>query len=161
MLDTTRIARDGALFSLAASAYLLVLLRFNPRIFLRHYPKEVREIVPPKSQKERWLSLLFGLVIGVPFAAALLWRTATLESRSSLELFAYAYGVLFIVNLVDLLVLDWLIVCWLQPTWTILPGTKHIVIPKQYLHHFKGFVIGTVGLVFVALAVAAFVHSQL
>jgi len=53
----TRILRDGALLSVVASTYLLVLLRLNPRIFLRHYPKEIREIVPPKSEKERQMSI--------------------------------------------------------------------------------------------------------
>ncbi|HZO57183.1 MAG TPA: hypothetical protein VFB63_31020, partial [Bryobacteraceae bacterium] len=56
---------------------------------------------------------------------------------------------------VDLLVLDWLIVCWLEPRWVILPGTEHVVIRKQYLHDFKGFLIGTVGLGIVGLAIAA------
>jgi hypothetical protein len=110
-----RIARDGALLSLVVSTYLLVLMRFNPRIFLPHYPKEIREIVPPKSEKERRTSILLGLIIGVPFASALLWRIATLESHSFWRLFAYAFGVLFIFNLVDLLILDWLIGCWLEP----------------------------------------------
>ena len=160
MIDTLRILRDGALFSLVASTYLLVLLRFNPRIFLRHYPKEIREIVPPKSEKEQRISVLLGLLIGVPLTAALLWRTATLESHSFRELFAYAFGVLFIFNLVYLLILDWLIVCWLAPRWAILAGTEHIVSPKQYLHHFKGFLIGTVGLVIVGLAIAALLNSQ-
>ena len=134
---------------------MIALLRFNPRIFLRHYPREIREIVPPKSEKERQLSILLGLLIGVPLASALVWRVATLGSRSFWELFAYAFGVLFIFNLVDLLVLDWLIACWLEPRWVILPGTEHVVIPKQYLHHFKGFLMGTVGLVIVGLAIAA------
>jgi hypothetical protein len=67
-----RIMRDGALLSVAASTYLLVLLRFNPRIFLRHYPKEIREIVPPKSEKERRISILLGLLIGIPFTSVLL-----------------------------------------------------------------------------------------
>jgi hypothetical protein len=158
LLDTTRIVRDGALLSLVGSTYLLVLLRFNPRVFVGHYPKEIREIVPPKSEKERRVSILLGLLIGVPFASALLWRTATLGSRSFWELFGYAFGVLFIFNLVDLLILDWLIVCWVKPRWLILPGTEHIVIPKPYLHHFKGFLIGTVGLAIVGLAVAAFLR---
>jgi len=155
MLDATRIVRDGVLFSVVASTCLIALLRFNPRIFLRHYPREIRKIVPPKSEKERQLSILLGLLIGVPLASALVWRVATLGSHSFWELFAYAFGVLFIFNLVDLLVLDWLIVCWLEPRWVILPGTEHVVIPKQYLHHFKGFLIGTVGLVIVGLAIAA------
>jgi hypothetical protein len=129
MLDAARIVRDGVLFSVVASTCLIALLRFNPRIFLRHYPREIREIVPPKSEKERQLSILLGLIIGVPLASALVWRVATLGSRSFWELFAYAFGVLFIFNLVDLLVLDWLIVCWLEPRWVILPGTEHVMIP--------------------------------
>jgi hypothetical protein len=105
-----RIVRDGALFSLAASTFLLVLLRFNPRIFLQHLTKEVQAIIPPKSEKERRMSLLLGLLIGAPLASALIWRTGTLGSHSFWELFTYAFGVLFIFNLVDLPILDWLIV---------------------------------------------------
>src|SRR6266852_4254345 len=78
-----RIVRDGALLSVVASTYLLVLLRFNPRIFLRHYPKEIREIVPPKSEKERRMSILLGLLIGAPFISALLWRPRLWEVTTS------------------------------------------------------------------------------
>ena len=155
MLDTARIVRDGALLSVVASTYLLALLRFNPRIFLGHYPKEIRAIVPPKSAKERRISLLLGLLIAAPITSALLWRAMTLGSHSFWDLFAYAFGVLFIFNLVDLLILDWLIVCWFKLRWVILPGTEHIVIPNPYLHHFKEFLLGTVGLVIVGLAIAA------
>jgi len=85
---------------------------------------------------------------------------ASRDSRTPLwDLFAYAFGVLFLFNLVDLLILDWLIVCWLEPRWVILPGTEHIVAPKQYLHHFKGFLIGTVGLAIAGLAIAALLSS--
>ena len=147
--------RDGALLSVVASTHLLLLLRFNPRIFLGHYPKKIREIVPPKSEKERRMSILLGLLIGVPSALALLWRTATLGSHSFWELFAYAFGVLFIFNIVDLLILDWLIVCWFKPGWVILPGTEHVPVPNPYVHHFKEFLIGTVGLGVAGLAIAA------
>jgi hypothetical protein len=160
MLDTARIVRDGSLLSIVGSTYLLLLLRFNPRIFLRHYAKEIQEIVPPKSEKEKRISILLGLLIGVPFASALLWRTATLGSHSFWDLFAYAFGVLFIFNLVDLLILDWLIVCWIKPSWVILPGTEHIAIPNPYVHHFQEFLMGTVGLGTVGLALAALVKME-
>ena len=101
------------------------------------------------------MSILFGMLIGAPSAAALLWRTATLGSHSFWDLFSYAFGVLFIFNLVDLLILDWLIVCWFEPRWVILPGTERIIIPNPYLHHFKGFLVGTIGLAIVGLAIAA------
>ncbi len=150
-----RILQDGAFLSVVVSTYLLVLMRFAPRIFLQHYPQEIRKLVPPKSSKERRMSILLGLFIGVPFISALVWRTATLGSHSFWEHFAYAFGVLFIFNLFDLLILDWLIVCWFEPRWVILPGTEHIVLPKQYLHHFKGFLMGTVGLAIAGLVIAA------
>lgn len=158
MLNTARIVRDGALLSVVASAYLLVLLRFNPRVFLGHYPKEIRKVVPPKSEKERRMSILLGVLIGAPSASALIWRTATLQSHSFWERFAYAFGVLFIFNVVDLLILDWLIVCWLKPHWVILPGTEHIATPNLYAHHFKEFLMGTAGLAVVGLAIAALVR---
>ncbi len=106
------------------------------------------------------MSLLLGMLIGVPFAVALLWRTATLGSDSFWELSAYVFGVLFIFNLVDLVILDWLIVCWIKPRWVILPGTEHIAIPNPYLHHFKEFLMGTAGLTVVGLAIAALVTIQ-
>jgi hypothetical protein len=163
LLDTMRILRDGALLSVVASTYLLVLLRFNPRIFLKHFPKEIREIVPPKSEKERRISILLGvplglLFIGSTFASALLWRASAQGSLSFWELFAHVFGLFFVFNLVDLLILDWLIVCRFTPRWLIIPGTEHIVMPKEYLYHFKGFLMGTVVSVIGGLAIAAPMH---
>ena len=160
LVDTARILQDGALLSVLASTCLLLLLRFNPRAFLGHYPKEIRELVPPRSKKERLMSILLGLLIGIPFTWALLWRTATLESHSFWDRFAYAFGVLFIFNLVDLLILDWLIVCKFKLRWVVLPGMEHIAMPIPYLHHFKEFLMGTVGLVIVGLAIAALLSIQ-
>jgi hypothetical protein len=158
-----RILRDGALLSVVASTYLLVLLRFNPRIFLKHFPKEIRKIVPPKSEKERRISILLGvplglLFIGSTFASALLWRASAQGSRSFWELFAHVFGLFFLFNLVDLLILDWLIVCRFTPSWLIIPGTEHIMMPKEYLYHFKGFLMGTVVSVIGGLAIAALLH---
>ena len=161
MLDTARTLRDGALLSLVGSTYVLLILRFNPRLFLRHYSKEIREIVPPKSAKEIWISILLGgvpfllLLIGSHFDSPLLWQNSTQGRPLFWERFAHAFGVIFLFNLVDLFILDWLIVCWLKPPWVILPGTEHIVIAKPYLHHFKGFLLGTVLSVVVGLAIAA------
>ena len=166
MLDTARILRDGALLSLVGSTYVLLILRFNPRLFLRHYPKEIQEIVPPKSTKEIWISILLGgvpfllLFVGSQFDSALLWQNSIQGRPLFWERFAHAFGVISLFNLVDLFILDWLIVCWLKPPWVILPGTEHIVIPKLYLHHFKGFLLGTVLSVVVGLAIAALLSIE-
>lgn len=161
MLDVMRILRDGGLLSAVACTYLLLLLRFNPRIFLRHYPKEVQQVVPPKSKEEKRLSLFFGgplllLLVGSPFASAWLWRIQRPDS-SFWELCVLASGGLFVFNLVDLFFLDWFIVCWWTPHWLILPGMEHLVLPKPYLQHFWGFLTGTVFSVVVGFAAASLV----
>jgi len=155
-----RILRDGAVLSLVASIFLLALLRFNPRMFLQHFPKEIREVAPPRTASERRLSGLLGLLIGAPLGAAFLWRSSHLGSRSFPEIFAYAFGVLSVFNVVDLLILDWLIVCRLKPRWANVPGTEHIVVPRPYLHHFKGFLTGCAGLLIAALTIAALLSSR-
>jgi hypothetical protein len=165
LVDTARILRDGALFSVVGSTYLVLMLRFNCRLFLRHYPEELRKIVPPKSKHERQMSVLFGvpfvlLLLGFPYVSTRLWQSASQGRSSFWELFAHAFGVFFLFNLVDLLVLDWLIVCWYVPSWTILPGTEHIARTQPYFHHFKGFLIGTASLVLVVFAIAALLNSQ-
>ena len=38
-------------------------------------------------------------------------------------------------------ILDWLIVCTFTPRWLIIPGAEHIAMPKEYLYHFKGFLM--------------------
>jgi hypothetical protein len=110
-LDMARILRDGALLSVACSTYLVLLLRFNCRIFLRHYPKELRKIVPPKSKHEMQMSALLGvpfvlLLLGAPYLSTSLWQTRSQGSSSFWELFVHAFGVFFLFNLVDLLVID-------------------------------------------------------
>ena len=53
------------MLSVVASTYLLVLLRFNPRLFLRYFPKQILEIVPPRSDRERRMSILLGFPPGL------------------------------------------------------------------------------------------------
>ena len=130
------------------------MLRCHPRLFLRHFAKEIQEAVPPKSRREQQMSGFLGLLIGAPLIFGLLWRAATLRSRAFDEIFAYIFGVLFVFNVADLLILDWLIVCWWQPRWVRLPGTESIVVPSQYLHHFRGFLVGTFALAVVGLIAA-------
>ena len=46
-------------------------------------------------------------------------------------------------NLVDLLVMDWLIVCTITPRFLVLPGTEGMAGYKDYRTHPRGFVIGS------------------
>jgi hypothetical protein len=53
--------------------------------------------------------------------------------------------VLTIVNLIDLIVVDWLIGIRLQPRMMILPGTEGLAGYDDFKFHVRGFLIGLVG----------------
>jgi hypothetical protein len=59
-----------------------------------------------------------------------------------------------VFNIVDLLVIDWLIVCTITPRFLIVPGTAGFAGYKDYGHHARGFVVG-VGVVAVTAIIAA------
>lgn len=137
-------------FGLAACVLLVVWLfllgRTNPRIMLQDYPRDVQAAVPPKTAQERrqtvyWAIPLFLLFLGIPLAAAL---TAEAMGADVLTIALCAFGVGVVINLFDLLVLDWLMFCTWTPSFVVLPGTKGLAGYKDYGLHFRGFLTGIV-----------------
>ena len=52
--------------------------------------------------------------------------------------FLSAFVVLVVFNLVDRLILDWLVFCPLTPRFVVLPGTEGMAGYKDYRMHFRG-----------------------
>jgi hypothetical protein len=129
--------------SLILSALIFAMNLVNPRLLLRSYPKDVQAAVPPQTAAEKRQTLYWGIPfwLGFPVAAAFIAKAAHL---SPLEIFLSAAGVIFLFNLVDWLILDWLIVCTITPRFMVLPGTEGMAGYKNYGMHFRGFLIGTV-----------------
>lgn len=149
MVNITKTLLDGALLSVFASLLIFVILRFNPRLFLQDYPNQIQEQVPPKSEQEKRQSLLVGIPFLLVLFAVPLISTLTLQRQHGgelpfLQLSLNAFWVGFIFNLVDLLVLDWLIFCLITPEFLVIPGSEGMKAYKDYGYHFRGFLIGTV-----------------
>ena len=130
--------------SLMLSALLLAVIRANPRLMLQDYPKDIQAAVPPKTPAEKRQTRVVGmvlllLVLAFSLAAALSAKAAQL---SFFGIFLSAAGVLFLFNVVDWLILDWLIFCTFTPTFAVLPGTEGMAGYKNYAMHFRGFLIG-------------------
>jgi len=161
MINFAKILLDGSVLSVLASITILGILRFNPRLFLQDYPAKIQEQVPPKTDQEKRFSLLLGipfliLLFAVPFLSTLSQANQVVE-REFLPLFINAFGVVFIFNFVDLLVLDWLIFCLITPDFVIIPGTKGMQAYKDYRFHFRAFLIGTVISTIAGLGIAGIV----
>lgn len=162
MLNLYKLLIDGIILSVLASIVIGVTLWINPRSMLQDYPKDIQALVPPKTQKEKQLSNLIGipfllLMVGVPFFSTLTLKQANNDHISFLALFVNAFGVVWIFNLVDLLFLDWLLICTFTPKFAIIPGTEGAAGYKDYTFHFRGFLIGTVLSVVAGMIVASVV----
>ncbi len=136
----------GVPASLLLSAIIFAMGRVNPRLMPRSYPKDVQATVPPQTPVEKRQTLYWALpfwlcMLGFPLLAAL---SAKAAYGNAVEIFFSAAGVIFFFNLVDWLILDWLIVCTITPKFMVLPGTEGMAGYKNYGMHFRGFLIGTV-----------------
>lgn len=161
MINYPQLLTDSAIYVALATILLLGLVLYNPRLMLQDYPPAIKSIVPPKTETEKRQSTLLGL----PFLLALLilpfFFVFRLEETSFLSLFLHAFGIVWDFNVWDWLVLDWLIFCAITPKDFVIPGSEGHLAYKDYAFHFRGFLIGTVFSLVMALIVAAvifFVH---
>lgn len=69
-------------------------------------------------------------------------------------MFAHAFGVAFIFNLVDPPLIDWLVLCTYTPR-AFVSCTEGMAGYRDYGHHFRGFLIGTVFSAALGLVAAA------
>ena len=148
MFNLGKTILDGFLLSTISSLLIIVSLYINPRTFLQDYPKDIQAKVRPKTLSERRMSVLLGIpfllvLILVPFISTLTLKQPNGESSSFIALFVNAFGVAFIFNLVDWLLLDWLMFCTITPKFVVIPGTEGMASYKDYGFHFRGFIIGT------------------
>ncbi|WP_163857214.1 nitroreductase [Paenibacillus elgii] len=144
MLNFSQIFIEGMLLSIFFCIVIVGMLVYNPRLLLNDYPQSIQLSVPPKTSKETKLSK----AIGAPFASLLMIApfisTLYCDEISFMVSFLHPFLVFIIVSLVDLVVLDWLMFCFITPDFLIIPGTKGMKDYKNYQFHFIAFLKGTV-----------------
>jgi hypothetical protein len=139
---------SGGILSLGMVAILIATWLYNPRLLLRTYPDDVKAAVPPKTAEENRQFRYIGLaslviLLGIPLASTLLLK----QEQGGLSLwdgFLHAFGVFFTFNLVDLLLVDWLLFCWITPSFVVIPGTEGMRGYKNYAMHATAFLKGTI-----------------
>lgn len=137
----------GLILSLILFTMILVIVRINPEIMLRDYPPDVQAKYGPMSHRSRHQRLFFALLVlavmfGVIAASLASLLSAADAPLSFLPAFVHFLVMFSVFNLLDWLVLDWLVVVTLQPRFLILPGTEGMASYKDYAFHFRGFLVG-------------------
>jgi hypothetical protein len=161
MFNFTRTILDGLILSGIASVFIVISMLINPRIWLQDYPEDIQNMVAPKSDSEKRLSLIIGIPFLILIFVGPFFSTLFLKFRnpdaSFLDLSLNAFGVVFIFNVVDWLLLDWLMFCTLTPRFVVIPGSEGMEGYKNYYFHFRGFLKGTVICVLAGLVISGIV----
>jgi len=150
-------------FALVANGYLLlVMLATSPRIWgYSDYPEVVRAKVPPQTRREK----LAGAILGVPWLLFILgypvFSTYAMKSSLGGEIpflvaFLNPLVLLQLLNLGDVLILDWLIVSKITPAFVIIPGSTAADY-KDMSHHFRGHIWATLAIVLLSLIIGTVV----
>jgi len=163
MLQLDRILLHGGVLSVLGSLILMGAVYFNPRFARHDLPKDIRDATPPLSKAENLQALAFmipflALVVLIPFFSGLTLEGPAGGRASFLALFLDIFGVIFVFNLVDFLILDCLIYCTITPRFVIIPGTDGFAGYKDYAHQARAHVRGTLLQAVLALLLAGLVN---
>jgi hypothetical protein len=150
----------GVVMAILLSLLFIGIALISPDAWVNDYPPDIRAKYGPMSeQARRWRKLA-----GIPFALilfgliALAMRALFQESGGAIrffDAFIVIFVMLFVFNLVDLLIIDWLIFVTIQPKIIVLPGTEGMSGYKDYGFHFRASLKGLVGSFLGSLALAA------
>ena len=150
----------GLAVSLVTGVLIVASLAHNPRIWIGDAPREMQEAATPLSREEKNLRLkwgvpiLFSMVVIAPLVTLLLHRQSPL---SYTEAFGMMWIAGMIFNLVDLVIIDWLIVVLWKPRWSVIREVEHLYHLNSYGFHFRGFLIGTLLITIASALLACFV----
>ena len=112
----------------------------------------------PSRQKSDKKSKLF-CTLGSPVIFGTLTAFGVIQFRGSntpiLKLRLFFFIIAMIWNIVDLLIMDWSVICIITPKWGVIQVTEGFKGYKDYMHHFKCFLIWCVYTAIISLIISA------
>jgi hypothetical protein len=155
----------GVILSIVLFTLILGLTRVNPEIMLKDYPPDIQAKYGPMSErsKRQRLPVAIFFIAMLLVIVAMSFREVRTNAGGDIPFLAavvHLFVMFSVFNLLDWLVLDWLIVVTIRPSFIVLPGTEGLPGYKDYGFHFRGFVIG-MGITIVTCVLVAGVVAAL
>jgi hypothetical protein len=150
LIDWRLLFSDALFFGLVLSLLLTILSAVSGAIaldmFVDDYPPDIQQKFGPMSPRAARIrpyvaALLFITTLVVPITG-LFTLQAEIPSVPFLPALVFAGVVLLVFNTFDLIILDWLFFCTIQPRAMVLPGTEGMAGYRDYRFHFIGFLKG-------------------
>lgn len=147
-MNIAAIIIEGIFWSILWIISIILMVTRFPWLIEHDYPKDVREAAnigkPNPEQKRKgqiftfvFSVLLFGLLVIFP----MLHFT---KEASYWSVFWHVWAIAMCWNIVDLVIVDWLMICVFRWEYVILKGTKDCKGNRDYGFHFIGFLKGFV-----------------
>ncbi len=154
----------GVILSAVLFTLTLAIVRINPEIMLKDYPPDIQAKYGPMSDRSKRQRIPVAIVFLVVLLSIVIQsfrgvRTNTGNNIPFQAAFLHLFVMFSLFNVLDWLVLDWLIAVSIRPRFMILPGTEGLAGHTDYGFHFRGFLIGSVITIFTSLLVAAVVAA--
>ena len=148
-MTLTRVLVDGLTACIPFSIVVWASFLTMPRLWLHSLPPDIRAMAPPKTAAERRLTAVMGSLVllcffGVPIFLTLRLNSEVRGGLSFGEAFAHLYGVWMVVNLWDLLLIDWPYAYFMDPGRPPIPGTAGAAGYKDYGFHSRAFLKASV-----------------
>lgn len=139
----------GAILSGVVFTLILGLVKINPEIMLNDYPPDIQAKYGPmsvrsKRQRIPVAILVIAVMVGIVTLSFRGVRGNPQGDLLFLPAFLHLFVMFSVFNLLDWLILDWLIIVTIRPGFMILPGTEGMAGYGDYWIHFRGFLIGVV-----------------
>jgi hypothetical protein len=137
----------GMVLSVVLTAIMIISAAIAPDMWVGDYPPDVKERFGPMSPRAARIRpfvavFVFGAAFAVPIIGLYL-LSLNVGPIGVLPALAFSVIVLLVFNVFDLLVLDWLLFCTIQPRVMVLPGTEGMAGYRDYRFHFIGFLKGS------------------
>ena len=136
----------GVALSLVLTGIMIMIGVIELDMFVGDYPPNIKQKYGPMSPRSARLrpylsSLFFIPALIIPLVGLSALR-AELGYVPFIPAFVFSAVALLVFNTYDLIVLDWLFFCTIQPRQMVLPGTEGMAGYRDYRSHFIGFLKG-------------------
>jgi hypothetical protein len=115
-------------------------------MFVDNYPPDIKQKFGRMSPRAARLrpyitSLLYLAFLTIPIVG-LFKLKGELDSITFIPALVFTFITLLVFNTFDLIILDWLFFCTIQPRSMVLPGTEGMAGYRNYHFHWIGFLKG-------------------
>ncbi|MCR5098923.1 MAG: hypothetical protein K6B14_08245 [Lachnospiraceae bacterium] len=157
---------EGLIWSVLWIIYVYIIVKRFPWEMLHDYPEDIQKAstLPEPSIDQMNNAKLFSAVGSILIFGSLI-AFGLMKFRSEtvpfITILLFIFAIAMIWNVVDLLVMDWIIICRITPKWVVIKGTEGCEGYHDYMYHFKGFLIGCIYTTVLSIVISGIVYALL